>query len=83
MGFPLLPGRLPVRKPQKQVMWPPLISPEGQVPRLSDRVFVVANSMREVQPELNVLVSPSVDRIAFKEPTGSPTWSFPEVEERE
>jgi hypothetical protein len=39
---------------------------------------VVANSMREVQPEINLLVSPSPDRIAFKEPAGSPTWIIPQ-----
>ena len=33
-----------------QVIWPLLISPEGRVPSVADRVFVVANSMREVQP---------------------------------
>jgi Helicase conserved C-terminal domain len=65
------------RKPPNQVMWPLLISPEGQVPKPADRVFVVANSMREVQPEINLLVSPSTDRIAFKEPHDSPVWTFP------
>ena len=65
------------RKPQNKVGWPLLISPEDQVPKPADRVFVVANSMREVQPEINLLVSPSADRIAFKEPVGSPDWTFP------
>jgi Helicase conserved C-terminal domain len=65
------------RKPQNKVGWPLLISPEDQVPKPADRVFVVANSMREVQPEINLLVSPSPDRIAFKEPIGSPDWTFP------
>jgi len=67
------------RVPKNQVMWPLLISPEEQVPKPADRVFVVANSMREVQPEINILVSPSPDRIAFKEPVDSPGWTFPEV----
>ena len=40
--------------------------------------------MREVQPEINLLVSPSADRLAFKEPVGSPDWTFPEeVDDRE
>ena len=66
------------RKPQNAVAWPLLISPEAQVAKPADRVFVVANSMREVQPEINLLVSPSPDRIAFKEPVESPGWTFPE-----
>ena len=48
------------------------------MPTPAERVFVVANSMREVQPEINLLVSPSPDRLAFKEPVGSPDWTFPE-----
>lgn len=66
------------RKPQNTVAWPLLISPEDQLPKPADHVFVVANSMREVQPEINLLVSPSKDRIAFKEPVGTPGWTFPE-----
>jgi len=66
------------RRPRNQVTWPLLISPEDQVPKPADRVFVVANSMREVQPEINLLVSPSPDRLAFKEPVDSPKWTFPE-----
>ena len=42
------------RKPKGQVFWPLLISPEDTVPSVADRVFVVANSMREVQPEINL-----------------------------
>jgi len=66
------------RVPKNQVFWPLLISPEATVPSVADRVFVVANSMREVQPELNLLVSPSADRLAFKEPTDSPSWHIPQ-----
>ena len=65
------------RRPKNKVTWPLLISPEDQVAKPADRVFVVANSMREVQPEINLLVSPSADRLAFKEPVGSPGWTFP------
>ena len=66
------------RKPKNEVAWPLLISPEATVPSIADRVFVVANSMREVQPEFNLLVSPSPDKLAFKEPLNSPGWDFPE-----
>jgi hypothetical protein len=66
------------RVPKGQYFWPLLISPESTVPATADRVFVVANSMREVQPELNLLVSPSPDRLAFKEPPNTPAWTFPE-----
>jgi hypothetical protein len=66
------------RVPKGQVFWPLLISPEDTVPSVADRVFVVANSMREVQPEINLLVSPSPDRLAFKEPIDSPEWTIPQ-----
>jgi hypothetical protein len=67
------------RVPQNQVFWPLLISPEDTVPSVADRVFVVANSMREVQPEINLLVSPSPDRLAFKDPVDAPEWSIPQA----
>jgi hypothetical protein len=66
------------RRTKGQVSWPLLISPEDTVPAVADRVFVVANSMREVQPEINLLVSPSPDRLAFKEPVDSPEWAIPQ-----
>ncbi|OLT16281.1 helicase [Serinicoccus sp. CUA-874] len=66
------------RVPRGQPFWPLLISPEDTVPSVADRVFVVANSMREVQPEINLLVSPSPGRLAFKEPQDSPEWTIPE-----
>jgi len=63
--------------------WHPLlISPEATSTSPAERVFVVANSMREVQPEINLLVSPSPDRLAFKEPVGAPHWTFPEGDDR-
>jgi hypothetical protein len=72
-------GALVYQRPKKgEVEWPLLISPESTVPSLADRVFVVANSMREVQPEFNLLVSPSSDKLAFKEPQDAPGWDFPE-----
>jgi hypothetical protein len=36
--------------------------------------FVVANSMREVQPEINLLVSPNPQRLFYQEPDGAPGW---------
>jgi Helicase conserved C-terminal domain len=43
--------------------------------------FVVANSMREVQPEINLLVSPIRDNLIYIEPPGAPRWQFPPAEE--
>ncbi len=39
--------------------------------------FRVANSMREVQPEINLLVSPTPERLFVMEPPGSPKWNMP------
>lgn len=38
--------------------------------------FVVANSMREVQPEINLLVTPNKDKLMMK-PLGAPDWQLP------
>lgn len=71
-------GALVYERPRKgQVEWPLLISPETTVTTPADRVFVVANSMREVQPEFNLLVSPAPANLAFKEPAAAPGWDFP------
>jgi hypothetical protein len=43
--------------------------------------FVVANSMREVQPEINLLVSPIKDNLVYIAPPGAPRWEFPPAEE--
>jgi hypothetical protein len=40
--------------------------------------FVVANSMREVQPEINLLVSPIAENLVYIEPPGTPKWRMPE-----
>lgn len=66
------------RRRTDHVEWPLLISPENTVALPADRVFVVANSMREVQPEFNLLVSPATQNLAFRDPVGAPEWSFPE-----
>lgn len=40
--------------------------------------FVVANSMREVQPEINLLVSPIKENLVYVEPPDAPKWRMPE-----
>ena len=40
--------------------------------------FVVANSMREVQPEINLLVSPIKERLVYRAPDHAPQWKMPE-----
>jgi hypothetical protein len=40
--------------------------------------FVVANSMREVQPEINLLVSPIQENLVYVAPPGAPKWVLPE-----
>ncbi|MCX6407716.1 MAG: DISARM system helicase DrmA [Propionibacteriales bacterium] len=71
-------GALVYERPRNgRVEWPLLISPETTVPTPADRVFVVANSMREVQPEFNLLVSPAPANLAFKEPASAPGWDLP------
>lgn len=39
--------------------------------------FVVAHSMREVQPEINLLVSPLPERLFAVDPPGAPAWRLP------
>jgi superfamily II DNA/RNA helicase len=56
-----------------------LISPEnaralGSSPQHAP--FVVAHSMREVQPEINLLVSPIKERLYAVEPDGAPGWEL-------
>jgi hypothetical protein len=41
--------------------------------------FVVPNSMREVQPEINLLVSPIPDNLIYRAPPGAPKWKLPEA----
>ena len=42
---------------------------------LTDAPFIVANSMREVQPEINLLVSPDPNRLHYREPASAPAWT--------
>ena len=43
--------------------------------------FVVPNSMREVQPEINLLVSPKRERLWIRHGEGRPGWTFPAEDE--
>ncbi|MDR1355308.1 MAG: DISARM system helicase DrmA [Propionibacteriaceae bacterium] len=57
-----------------------IVSPENlrAASGMGDRApFVVANSMREVQPEINVLVSPLPDRMFTSTPGGVAGWTLP------
>lgn len=65
------------RVPKNATAWPLLISPESTLMKPADQVFVVANSMREVQPELNLLVSPTTANLAFREKPNYPKWDVP------
>ena len=42
---------------------------------VKDPPFVVANSMREVQPEINLLVSPDPKRLHYVDPLTAPRWT--------
>jgi len=62
---------------------PLIMSPENSkasVGSSSQPPFVIANSMREVQPEINILVSPIPERLFAYVPDGVPNWTLP-VEE--
>ncbi|BBY80161.1 helicase [Mycolicibacterium pulveris] len=59
---------------------PLLMSPENAKADAASSTqppFVVANSMREVQPEINILVSPIPDRLFTRVPEGAPRWTLP------
>ena len=59
---------------------PLIISPENAKVTAASSVqapFIVANSMREVQPDINVLVSPIPERLFARAPEGAPGWSLP------
>lgn len=42
---------------------------------LDEAPFVVANSMREVQPEINLLVSPDPKKLNWVKPASAPDWT--------
>ncbi|AKL74009.1 helicase family protein [Actinobacteria bacterium IMCC26256] len=59
---------------------PLIVSPENattQAGGVLEAPFVIANSMREVQPEINMLVSPLADRLFVHAPDGAPEWTLP------
>ena len=63
---------------------PLIMSPENARAAVGDSSqapFVVANSMREVQPDINILVSPVPERLFARKPEGVPDWVLPTVEE--
>jgi len=53
-----------------------LTSPEDSLGEDSDRLFQVANSMREVQPEIDLLVSPFPGKLAEPPAVATPEWKF-------
>ncbi len=65
---------------QGEEFLPLIISPENAKASAGDSLqapFVIANSMREVQPEINVLVSPLAERLFMLRPDGAPEWTLP------
>ncbi len=58
----------------KQHVVPLLASPEDSLGEDGDRLFRVANSMREVQPEIDLLVSPL--NLTELVTTATPKWTF-------
>ena len=63
---------------------PLIISPENakaSVGSSMEAPFVIANSMREVQPEINLLVSPVPERLFARTPDGVDEWTLPTGEE--
>ncbi|NEB89246.1 helicase [Streptomyces anulatus] len=58
-----------------------MMSAENAKSRIDTRdapPFVVANSMREVQPEINLLVSPIKENLVYIAPVTAPQWVMPE-----
>jgi hypothetical protein len=63
---------------------PLIISPENARAAVGDTLqapFVIANSMREVQPEINILVSPVSERLFARTPEGVSEWVLPVAKE--
>jgi hypothetical protein len=59
-----------------------MISAENAKSRAPSRdtpPLVVPNSMREVQPEINLLVSPIPENLIYIAPPGAPKWKLPEA----
>ncbi|MFE6735986.1 DISARM system helicase DrmA [Microbacterium sp. NPDC057650] len=64
------------KKLPKQIVEPLLVSPEDSIGEEGDRLFQVANSMREVQPEIDLLVSPFPGKLAEAVTATTPKWTF-------
>jgi hypothetical protein len=63
---------------------PLIISPENAKASVGGSIeapFVIANSMREVQPAINLLVSPLPERLFMRAPDGAPEWALPAGED--
>ncbi len=63
---------------------PLIVSPENHragVGSTTDAPFVIANSMREVQPEINILVSPIPERLFVRPAEGVDDWAMPAGED--
>ncbi|MGI9822191.1 DISARM system helicase DrmA [Agromyces sp. Marseille-Q5079] len=60
----------------KQHVVPLLTSPEDAIGEAGERLFQVANSMREVQPEIDLLVSPFPAKLAEPVSAATPKWTF-------
>jgi len=59
---------------------PLIVSPENAKAAVGGSVeapFVIANSKREVQPEINLLVSPVPEKLFARTPDGVPGWTLP------
>ncbi|MGJ8720438.1 MAG: DISARM system helicase DrmA [Salinibacterium amurskyense] len=59
-----------------------LVSPETVAPDEDTRLFQVANSMREVQPEINLLVTPLPGKLAEPLTATAPKWTFPKKDKK-
>jgi hypothetical protein len=63
---------------------PLIISPENAKASIggsNQAPFIIANSMREVQPEINLLVSPVPERLFARAPDGVLAWTLPAGED--
>lgn len=63
-----------------QIVSPLLVSPETIAHDENRRLFQVANSMREVQPEINLLVTPFAGKLAEPITAAAPKWAFAKKE---
>ncbi|WP_157155700.1 DISARM system helicase DrmA [Diaminobutyricimonas sp. LJ205] len=68
--------------PGGQIVSPLLVSPETVVPDEDTRLFQVANSMREVQPEINLLVTAFTGKLAEPITAAAPKWLFSKKDEK-